>query len=91
MAAEVEERSRPITLHQLNVYEPSHVLTVALDAWAALERELCLAWLDSPYLSRRAVEDLLFTTFVDVVQSAARHDQQAQRVLTHLQLTPASQ
>lgn len=85
IAAAVEERSRRLTLHHLGALDPSPMLTAALNSWSALERQLCLDWLDSPSLSRPAVEDLLLTSFLHVLQTAAGYDQQAQRVLDHLQ------
>lgn len=88
IATAVEERSRRLTLHHLGADDPSAVLTAALNSWSALERQLCLDWLDSPSLSRPTVEDLLLSSFLEVLQAAARHDQQAQRALAHLQPRP---
>ncbi len=85
IAAAVEDRSRRLTLHHLGADDPSPMLTAALNSWSALERQLCLDWLDDPSLPRAAVEDLLLTSFLQLLQAAARHDHQSRRVLTHLQ------
>ena len=85
IAAAVEERSRRLTLHHLGADEPSPILVAAFNSWSALERQLCLDWLDGPPISRSAVEDLLLTSFLQLLQAAARHDQQAQHALAQLQ------
>lgn len=85
IAADVEQRSRLLTLQHLGADDPSPTLTAALNSWSALERQLCLDWLDNPSLTRSAVEDLLLTSFLQLLHAAARHDQQTERVLTHLQ------
>lgn len=84
VAAAVEAQTRGLTLRLLGADEPSPVLAAALDGWSALERQVCLDWLDHPDLARTAVEDLLLSSFLSALQAAARHDEQAQHVLERL-------
>jgi AcrR family transcriptional regulator len=84
IGAAVEEHARRLTLTGLGVEQASPLLQVALDGWAALEREACLTWLRHPELPRAAVEDLLTTSFFAALESAARHDEQARDVLERL-------
>ena len=88
VADAVEQHGRALTLELLGINQPSSAVIAALDGWAALEREVCLRWLDHPDLSRAAVEDLLLTSFLSTLQAAARHDRQAQQVLERLPPTP---
>lgn len=81
---EVETRLRTVTLHALGVTDPSPALEATLDGWAALEREACRTWLARPGLSRAALEDLLESAFLGALAAAARHDEQAARVLETL-------
>jgi len=84
IAGAVEAHGRALTLTALGITEPSPLVQAALDGWAALEREACLTWLQHPEIERLAVEDLLLSSFVAAMQSAARHDAQAQQVLGRL-------
>lgn len=84
IAVAVEQHGRNLTLRSLGVDEPSPALRLALDGWAAFEREACLTWLDHPDLGRDAVEDLLESSFLAALGAAARHDDQAQAVLQRL-------
>lgn len=90
IAAAVEDRSRRLTLHHLGADDPSPLLAAVLDGWSALERQLCLDWLDNPSLSRRAVEDLLLSCFLEMLQAAARHDEQARHALDRLRPEPSA-
>lgn len=85
VAARVEQRSQRLTLDHLGVAEPSPALAAALAGWSALERQVCLTWLDEAGLPRAAVEDLLINTFVTSLQAAARHDDQTRQVLERLE------
>ena len=51
------------------------MVQAALDGWAAWGASLP-AWLQHPEIKRLAVEDLLLSSFVAAMQSAARHDAQ---------------
>jgi AcrR family transcriptional regulator len=82
--AVVEARGREITLELLGAPEPSLALGAAVDGWSALERQVCLDWLEHPSLSRAAVEDLLLSSFLGALEAAARHDAQAREVLERL-------
>ena len=83
-AAAVEARGRALTLELLGAPEPSLALAAAVDGWAALERQVCLDWLQRPALSRAVVEDLLLSSFLGGLEAAARHDEQARAVLDRL-------
>lgn len=80
----VDERSRTLTLAALQVAQASPALQAVLDGWTALERGVCLTWLDQPDLTRRAVEDLLSSSFLAALEAAARHDPQCADVLARL-------
>ena len=80
----VEAHGRALTLTALGITDPSPVLRGALDGWAALEREVCLAWLAHPDMGRAVVEDLLLSSFLGALTAAARHDPQSQAVLARL-------
>jgi AcrR family transcriptional regulator len=84
IGASVEEHSRRLTLKLLDIETASPLLQAALDGWAALERECCLAWLSSDDISRAALEDVLFRTFFAAVEAVAEHDAQAGAVLSRL-------
>ncbi len=84
IGAAVEAHARRMTLASLGVDRASPLLQAALDGWAALEREACLAWLRTPEIPRSAVEDLLMSSFLASLESAARHDEQAREVLARL-------
>ncbi len=84
VAAAVDQRSRELVLAALGMPEPSPALTLALDAWLALEKQACLAWLDHPELPRAGLEDLLGSTFERTLEATARHDQQTREVLARL-------
>ena len=84
VAAAVEARSRALTLALLGVDEPTPALAAAVDGWAALEREVCLRWLEQPGLERAVVEDLLVSSFLGALQAAARADEQSRGVLARL-------
>ena len=84
VAARVEGHSRRLTLARLGAEEPSAALATALDGWAALERQVCLDWLDRPGLSRQVVEDLLLSSFLAAVEASGRHDAQTRQVLQRL-------
>lgn len=83
-AQEVEQQSRRLTLDLLGVDTPSALLAAALDGWAALERQVCLSWLDEPAMPRAAVEHLLLDSFLSVMSAAAQHDEQTRDVLSRL-------
>ena len=83
-AAVVEARGRRLTLDLLGVPEPSLAVAAVVDGWAALERQVCLDWLQQPALSRAVVEDLLLSSFLGALEAAARHDEQARQVLVRL-------
>ena len=83
-AAAVEARGRALTLELLGAPEPSSALAAAVDGWAALERQVCLDWLQGPALPRAVVEDLLLSSFLGALEAAARHDEQARLVLDRL-------
>ena len=83
-AAAVEARGRALTLELLGAPEPSSALAAAVDGWAALERQVCLDWLQGPALPRAVVEDLLLSSFLGALAAAARHDEQARQVLDRL-------
>lgn len=85
IGAAVEEHGRRLTLGFLGVEHASPVLQAALDGWTALERAVCLTWLRHPEIGRSAVEDLLMSSFLAALESAARHDPQARDALRHLQ------
>lgn len=84
VAEAVEERSRRLILDLLSIDNPSPALSTALEGWLALERQVCLSWLDRPELQRAVVEDLLLAGFLGALQAAARHDDQARSVLQRL-------
>ncbi len=84
VATSVERRARTLVLDLLGAPEPSPALAAALDGWAAMERQVCLDWLDRPALTREVVEDLLLSAFLGALAAAARHDGQARRVLGDL-------
>ena len=85
VARAVEDQSRTMTLALLGAPEPSAALSAAVDGWAALERQVCLDWLDRPDLGRDVVEDLLLSSLLAALQAAARHDPVAAAVLRTLQ------
>jgi AcrR family transcriptional regulator len=84
IAAGVDEHSRRLLLVQIGVTEPSPVLLTVVDGWTALERQVCLSWLDRPSVTRGAVVDLLVSTFVQAMQAGARHDEQMREIVTRL-------
>jgi AcrR family transcriptional regulator len=84
IGAAVEEHSRRLTLKLLDIETASPLLQAALDGWAALERECCLAWLSSDDISRAALEAVLFSTFFAAMDAIAEHDEQARAVLIRL-------
>lgn len=84
IAAGVEGHSRALMLRRLGAENPSAALETALAGWSALERQVCLDWLERPELTRAAVEDLLATSFLSSLEAAARHDGQARLVLERL-------
>lgn len=88
VAAAVEAQSRQLIFRLLEVPHAAPALAAALDGWAALERQVCLSWLDQPDLPREMIEDLLLTSFHSVLQACARHDEQARQVLRRLPPTP---
>ena len=90
VAQEVEEQSRDLTLALLGIDEPSAVVSIALNAWAALERQACLDWLDDPTVPRAAVEQMLLASFTSLLTAAAQHDSQAGQVLRRLGSTGES-
>jgi AcrR family transcriptional regulator len=71
---QIESESLGLVLLALGVADPSPVLLAALSGWAAFERSACLVWLDHPEISRTAVEELLQSTFLAALESAAHHD-----------------
>lgn len=81
IGAAVEAHGLRLTLEALDIDEPSPLMQAALAGWAALEREACVLWLRHPEIERPAVEDLLMSSFLATLTSAARHDQQARGVL----------
>jgi len=87
VAQEVELQSRDLTLGLLGIAVPTPVVSIALNAWAALERQACLDWLDDPTVPRAAVEQMLLASFTSLLTAAAQHDDQARQVL--LRLGPA--
>lgn len=84
VAAGVEKRSRQLTLSLLEVDAPSPAVTAVIDGWAALERQICLTWVSHPTLTRTTVESLLLTSFLSLLTTAARDDEQAHAVLAKL-------
>jgi AcrR family transcriptional regulator len=84
IAADVDEHSRRLLLLQIGVAQPSPVLSTVLDGWTALERQVCLGWLERPTVARAAVEDLLVSTFLQAMEAGARHDEQMREVVTRL-------
>ncbi|HEU0100956.1 MAG TPA: TetR/AcrR family transcriptional regulator [Mycobacteriales bacterium] len=84
VATAVEQRSRRLVLGSLGVPTPSPALRMVLEGWSALERQVCLDWLASPEVTRAAVEDLLLSNFLGLLQAAARHDDQVRDVLDRL-------
>lgn len=84
VGAAVDAHARGLVLAGLGVRDPSPALLMALNGWAALEREACLAWLEHPQLPRAAVEDLLMTTFLQALEAAARHDERTREVLARI-------
>jgi AcrR family transcriptional regulator len=84
IGASVEEHGRRLTLKLLDIEAASPLLQAALDGWAALERECCLAWLSSDDISRAALEGVLHRTFFAAIEAVAEHDAQAQTVLRRL-------
>lgn len=84
IGAAVEEHSRRLTLKLLDIDTASPLLQSALDGWAALERECCLAWLGSDDISREALEEILLATFFAALEAVAQHDQQAKALLMRL-------
>ena len=81
----VEEHARGLLLAALGVSDASPLLQAGLDGWAALEREACLTWLRHPQMERAALEDLLVSSFLATLESVARHDEQARRIVERLQ------
>ena len=90
VAQEVEQQSRDLTLGLLGISVPSALVTIALNAWAALERQTCLDWLDDPTVPRAAVEQMLLASFTSLLIAAAEHDSQAEQVLLRLGSTSDS-
>ena len=84
VAQEVELQSRDLTLGLLGIAVPTPVVRIALNAWAALERQACLDWLDDPTVPRAAVEQMLLASFTSLLTAAAQHDDQARQVLLRL-------
>jgi AcrR family transcriptional regulator len=84
VAARVEGHSRRLTLTRMGAEEPSAALAAVLDGWAALERQVCLDWLDRPELGRPVVEDLLLSSFLATLEAAGRHDATSREVLHRL-------
>ena len=84
IGASVQEHSRRLTWQLLGIDEASPLLQGALDGWAALERDCCLAWLDHPQIERAALEDVLMSTFFATLEAVARHDPQAREILTRM-------
>ena len=62
----------------------SPLLRCALDGWAALERDCCLAWLSSDDITRDALEGILLATFLAALEAVAEHDAQAGSLLARL-------
>jgi AcrR family transcriptional regulator len=81
IAADVTEHSRALVLAGLGIPNPGPALSMALQGWSALEREVCLAWLEHPQVARGAVEDLLLSAFLNVLEATARHDPETSDVL----------
>ena len=77
IAADIEQQSMALVTDALGIERPSPTLTVALAAWAALERETCLGWLEHPDIPRVVVEDLLLTSFLATITAVGRHDPEA--------------
>jgi AcrR family transcriptional regulator len=71
IGAEIEAESLALTLDALGITDPSTELLVAFAAWAALERQLCLGWLDHPEIPRDRIRDLLIASFVAIVDATA--------------------
>lgn len=71
IGAEIEAESLALTLDALGIGEPDTGLLVAFAGWAALERQVCLGWLDHPEIPRDWIRDLLVASFVAVVDAAA--------------------
>lgn len=84
IGAAVEEHGRGLMLTLLGITDASPLLQAALDGWAAFEREVCLTWLRSPEIERAAIEELLLSSFLAAIESAARHDGQSRSVLDRL-------
>ena len=77
IAAAMDAHSRAVALRTLGVTDPSPALALVVDGWLALEKQVCLTWLEQPGASRAVVEDVLVTTFLQSLEAAARHDEQA--------------
>ncbi len=84
VAAALDEHSRSLVLAGLGVSDPSPALLMALNGWAALERDVCLTWLERPQVARTVVEELLMTMFLTALQATARHDEQTREVLARV-------
>jgi len=74
VAADLERRSSALVADALGLDPPSAELTVALAGWNALEREVCLGWLDHPEVPRAAIEEILMASFLATVSAVAHHD-----------------
>lgn len=90
VAQQVERQSRDLLCELLAIDVPSPVLAMALDAWAALERQACLNWLDDPTVPRDAVEQMLLAGFTGLLTAAAEHDAQSQQVVLRLRSTDSA-
>lgn len=84
IAAECDAHSGRLALSALGVEQPSPALMLTLDGWLALEKGVCLHWLDHPEIPRATVEDLLVTTLLSALESAGRHDEQVRELRQRL-------
>jgi hypothetical protein len=84
IAADIEQRSTALITQALGLDPPSSILLVSLAGWSALERDLCLGWLDHPEIPRAAVEEILLSSFLATLTAAAHHDPELLTVLETL-------
>ena len=84
IVAEIEEHSSRLITTALGLDPPSPALRVALAGWAALERDLCLGWLDHPEIPRAAIEEILLSSFLATLTAVAHHDPELHAVLAPL-------
>jgi AcrR family transcriptional regulator len=82
-------QTHQMILATLGVEKAGPALQVVLAGWSAFERDACVSWLEHPALSRDALVDLLLSTFVAALSSAARYDEQARAALARLEAGPA--